>query len=205
VISFLFGFVAKQRASPFWLVRSKKERVTTMTTFRKSTQSLLQDVRKALDTSYTKLTLPKYEAGDKDDENKYGKQRRKLSKRDRRLLAILSVLFGCYVVKKMIFPLNHEQMKVIDEFVRDLWRKAETSGIIPAFPVYQTDYLDDFPDFKLLEDNYQTIKAEAEELLMTTREHIPRLKDLVVAKRSQGHVYHTDWKVCEYCLLLISL
>lgn len=83
----------------------------------------------------------------------------------------------------------------VDGFVRDIWIRAEQSGALQPFPAYKLDYADDFPHFSLLEDNYETIRAEAEALLLQREDHIPRLKDLVQKERAESKVYRVDWKV----------
>jgi hypothetical protein len=128
-----------------------------------------------------------------NDDNKYVKKVRTSEKGGAKILGILAVL---YLVKRMIFPLSHEQLSYIDTSVRNLWVVAERWGVIEPFPVYKTDYFEDFPYFSLLEENYEIIREEAKNLLEGNRDQIPRLKDLVESKRSIGRVYKTDWKTC---------
>ena len=132
-----------------------------------------------------------------NDDNKYGFKRGKhWSASNKRGAAIVGFLATLYLLKRMIFPLSHEKLNYVDSTVRSLWVKAEQWGIMEQFPVYKTDYFDDFPFFSLLEENHEIIREEALNLLETNRNRIPRLKDLVESKRSISKVYKTDWKTC---------
>jgi hypothetical protein len=132
-----------------------------------------------------------------DDDNKYVKHRRSTGNR-RGLTIVLAVIVTLYILKRLIFPLTHDQLNFADRTVRSLWVAAEHSGVIAKFPVYETDYVENFPYFSILEENYEVIRDEARALLNANRDHIPKLKHLVGQKRSESKVYTTDWKTCTY-------
>jgi hypothetical protein len=128
----------------------------------------------------------------------YSQRRRRSQQQRERLASSMLLCMGIlYLVKRMVFPLSHDQLNAVDQTVRRLWVAAEHYGLIEKFPAYSTDYMEHFPYFSLLEEHYQVIREEAQQLLdSNTRNHIPRLKDLVETKRAQGKVYSTDWKTC---------
>jgi len=130
------------------------------------------------------------------DEDKYYDPKRKRTQTgpNKTIVFILTFVTSLFLLKRMIFPLSHDSVMWVDDTVRNMWLRAEQSGLIERFPEYKTDYDQDFPFLSLLEENYAAIRQEAVQLLDETRDHIPRLKDLVGTKRSASKVYTTDWK-----------
>lgn len=175
--------------------QTKVNSLSRSTMFRQRSRTGSNPASRSFSSGRSK-SLPLQGKVDSDD-NKYGfKKGKNWSSSDKRGTALVVILAVLYLLKRMNFPLSHEQLDFVDRSVRNMWVKAEQWGIMEQFPVYTTDYFDDFPYFSLLEENYEIIREEALNLLETNRNRIPRLKDLVESKRSIGKVYKTDWKTC---------
>jgi hypothetical protein len=113
-----------------------------------------------------------------------------------RVLALFAVMF---LISRVLLTVSPRALNYIDESARNVWLHAERAGIIEPFQNFSLEYHKQFPGLNLLEDNWQVIRNEAEDLLATKRKFIPRLKDLYVndPERAAGRVYKTDWKTCE--------
>jgi aspartyl/asparaginyl beta-hydroxylase (cupin superfamily) len=94
----------------------------------------------------------------------------------------------------MFTPRDFKFTNSIDETARSIWAWAEDTGRIKKYPGLVVDYKQEFPEFQILEDNWEVIKAEAENLLLK-KASIPRLFDLVEPERAKSKVYKADWKV----------
>ena len=113
---------------------------------------------------------------------------------NQKLLRCVIALAAFVFLSKVLSGPKLRYVHWVDGFIRDIWIRAEKSGAVKLFPAYKTEYYDEFPEFKLLEDNYEVIRKEAAELL-SVGDHIPRLKDLVQKERAESKVYRVDWKV----------
>jgi hypothetical protein len=113
-----------------------------------------------------------------------------------RVIALFAVMF---LISRVLLTVSPRAMNYIDECARNVWLQAERAGFIEPFQNFSLEYHKQFPELSLLEENWQVIRNEAEDLLATKRKYIPRLKDLYVNDpvRAAGRVYKTDWKTCE--------
>jgi beta-hydroxylase len=83
--------------------------------------------------------------------------------------AFLLVLTGVAVLGALAWrylqSLDSDQKLAIKDAINAVLVRAEDRGVFPAAPAYEHNYLKDYPDFKLLEDNYAVIREECERLL----------------------------------------
>ena len=76
--------------------------------------------------------------------------------------------------------------------VNRAYRKLEKMGIIKKTPNLVFDYRKDYPKLKVLEDNYELIRKECEEIL-TFKEDITDVKNLM-GNYTEGGIHAIKWK-----------
>ncbi|MEQ6122445.1 aspartyl/asparaginyl beta-hydroxylase domain-containing protein [Reichenbachiella sp. MALMAid0571] len=76
--------------------------------------------------------------------------------------------------------------------VNSLFRKLEKIGVIRKTPNFVTDCYKDYPELKILEDNYPLIRKECENIL-TFKENITDVKNLM-GNQTQGGIHTIKWK-----------
>ncbi len=105
-------------------------------------------------------------------------------------LGVVVALFGVAVL--YVRTLDAEQKKKIKDRMNDVFYWAEAKGQFPRAPAFMTDFHRDYPQFKLLEDNYEVVRDECEALL--------RIKDEITdiealgGDYTAGGIHSIKWK-----------
>jgi beta-hydroxylase len=93
---------------------------------------------------------------------------------------------------RVVQSLDSDRKMAIKDAINGVFVRAEARGTFRPAPAYERDYLGDYPDFEILEDNYRVIREECEQLL--------GIKDKMTSMESLGGGYtaggvHTvQWK-----------
>lgn len=93
---------------------------------------------------------------------------------------------------RVVQSLDSDQKMAIKDAINGVFVRAEARGTFRPAPAYERDYLADYPDFKILEDNHAVIREECEQLL--------GIKDKMTSMEALGGGYtaggiHTvQWK-----------
>jgi len=106
------------------------------------------------------------------------------------LLLIIVALIGLGLYK--LANLTSKQKREIPRWVDRQFLKAEQAGLIKKQPGFQTDYLDDYPELKILEDHYATIREECLAVLVD-KDKMVDMKELG-GDYTSGKIHQTDWK-----------
>jgi beta-hydroxylase len=109
------------------------------------------------------------------------------------VLLAVAVLAGLGVLGwRYVQSLDGDQKMAIKDAINGVFVRAEARGVFPPAPAYELDYLDDYPDFKILEDAYPVIRAEAEQLL-GLKEKMTDMEALGGGYTSGG-IHTVQWK-----------
>ena len=81
------------------------------------------------------------------------------------LLWLLAPIAVITVVWQVISRLDEERKRDLKDSVNRVFNWAERRGLYPRTPAFITDYHDDYPALKTLEENYDVIRGECLELL----------------------------------------
>ena len=93
---------------------------------------------------------------------------------------------------RKIGSLSSEQKMAIKDGINNVFVRAEARGTFRSAPAFETRYAKDYPQFRILEDNYKVIREECEKLL--------GIKDRMIGMEELGGGYtaggvHTvQWK-----------
>lgn len=99
----------------------------------------------------------------------------------------LLVAWGWRRVQRM----DSQQKTAIKDAMNGIFESAEARGAFPRQPAFESDYLGTYPHFRLIEENYPTIRAECE-ALMKDRSRLVRMDELG-GSYTAGDTHVADW------------
>jgi beta-hydroxylase len=76
--------------------------------------------------------------------------------------------------------------------MNDVFYWAEAKGYFPRAPAFMTDFHKDYPQFKLLEDNYETVRDECKKLL-GVKDQIADI-EVLGGGYTEGGIHSIKWK-----------
>ena len=79
------------------------------------------------------------------------------------IVAALALAIG--VAWRVIKGLDSKGKTAIKDAVNGVFESAEARGAFPRQPAFETDYAETYPHFRLIEENYDTIREECEALM----------------------------------------
>jgi aspartyl/asparaginyl beta-hydroxylase (cupin superfamily) len=107
---------------------------------------------------------------------------------------VVSIALGAvgYGIWRYIQQLDGEQKRAIKDRMVGIFDWAENKGYFPRAPAYVTDFHADYPEIKLLEDNYATVRKECEQLLGMKE----RIADVAALSGgyTDGGIHAIEWK-----------
>jgi len=105
-------------------------------------------------------------------------------------LAVLIVLVAA--VAFYVRSLDAEQKKRIKNGMNEVFYWAEARGYFPRAPAFMTDFHRDYPQFNLLDDNYEVIRDECKALL-GFKEDITNM-EVLGGNYTVGGIHSIKWK-----------
>jgi aspartyl/asparaginyl beta-hydroxylase (cupin superfamily) len=79
----------------------------------------------------------------------------------------------------------------IKHTVNNIWHYAEEHQLYKKAPAFDLNYAKDYPAFHILEDNYEVIRQECEQLLKAQKDHIPTLDSL--GQYTKSGIHNVKW------------
>ena len=111
------------------------------------------------------------------------------------MTVFLSLLLGVALLGAIVFIalrfMDGQQKTAIKDAMNGIFESAEARGSFPRQPAFQSDYLATYPQFRLIEENYSTIRAECE-ALMADRSRLVRM-DALGGSYTAGDTHVADW------------
>jgi beta-hydroxylase len=108
------------------------------------------------------------------------------------LLTILTVLLVAVAVAwRIIKGLDGKQKTAIKDAINGVFESAEARGAFPRHPAFESDYLGTYPHFRLVEENYETIREECE-ALMKDRSKLVKMQALG-GSYTTGKTHVAEW------------
>ncbi len=115
------------------------------------------------------------------------------------MTTLFSVLFGVAAVLAVVAALTWRFIKGLDKHgknaIKDrmngIFESAEARGVFPRHPAFEGDYLETYPHFALIEENYETIREECE-ALMKDRSKLVKMETLG-GGYTAGKTHVADW------------
>ena len=87
------------------------------------------------------------------------------------IAAVIGV--AAFAIWRYVGSLDTQQKTRLKDSITDVFVRAERQGRFPRYPAFETEYLHEYPDFKKLEDHYETIREECESLLAEREKLVP--------------------------------
>ena len=87
------------------------------------------------------------------------------------IAAVIGV--AAFAIWRYVGSLDTQQKTRLKDSITDVFVRAEREGRFPRYPAFETEYLHEYPDFKKLEDHYETIREECESLLAEREKLVP--------------------------------
>ena len=110
--------------------------------------------------------------------------------------ASLLVLAGVAVLGALLWryvqSLDSDRKLAIKDAINGVLVSAEARGLFPAAPAFERDYLNDYPQFKILEDNYPVIREECARLL-ALKEKMTDM-EMLGGDYTAGGIHTVQWK-----------
>ena len=106
------------------------------------------------------------------------------------VLVVLAVLG--YLGWRKVQGLSGDQKMAIKNGINEVFVRAERRGLFEPAPAFEQDYLRDYPDFEILEDNYNLIRDECEGLLGIKDKMIPM--EALGGGYTEGGIHSAKWK-----------
>ncbi len=107
------------------------------------------------------------------------------------VLLALVVVIAVAVLWRWVQNLDSQQKTAIKDAMNGVFLAAEARGVFPREPAFQFDYEATYPQFRLIEENYPTIRAECE-ALMADRSDLVRM-DALGGSYTAGNTHVADW------------
>jgi len=106
-------------------------------------------------------------------------------------IVVFGVLLLAAVLWLVLQSLESQQKTAIKDAMNGVFEAAEARDAFPRQPAFESDYLDTYPHFRLVEENYPTIRAECE-TLMADRARLVRM-DALGGSYTAGDTHVADW------------
>ena len=108
-------------------------------------------------------------------------------------IAIITAI--CVVAGLLIWRsgmITKEKLGKVRNSLQNLFVRAEENGHFRKMAAFETDYHAEYPHFSILEDSFETIRAECAQLL-EIKDHLPNVEE-IGGKHTAGGIHSIKWK-----------
>ena len=107
------------------------------------------------------------------------------------MMILAGLALAIAVIWRIVKGLDSKGKTAIKDAINGVFESAEARGAFPRQPAFQTDYAGTYPHFRLIEENYTTIREECEALMKDRSGLVPM--ESLGGSYTAGKTHVAEW------------